>query len=213
MTFPRSRSIVFLAIVAATGLAAGTAAAQSADATYSAPLNALNSSVTGSEAGGTATLVVKGDELTITVDAHGVPANTVHWQHFHGFTTGVAASCADASADANGDGIVDLMETEAASGTTMVPFDADPAAMDVAHGTYPTADAEGNYHYTQTVSMKALQAAFGKAFDGQTLDLGKRVIYIHGVPAATELPASVASLGPIPAQVTLPIACGKFTAQ
>jgi hypothetical protein len=35
-------------------------------------------------------------------------------------------------------------------------------------------------------------------------------VYIHGVPSATQLPSSVASLGPIPAQVTLPIACGKI---
>ena len=34
---------------------------------------------------------------------------------------------------------------------------------------------------------------------------------MHGVPLATKLPSSVASLGTIPAQVTLPIACGKIT--
>jgi hypothetical protein len=36
------------------------------------------------------------------------------------------------------------------------------------------------------------------------------VVFIHRVPSATKLAASVASLGPIPAQVTLPIACGKI---
>jgi len=35
-------------------------------------------------------------------------------------------------------------------------------------------------------------------------------VYIHGVLPNTKLPASVASLGTIPAQVTLPIACGKI---
>jgi hypothetical protein len=55
-----------------------------------------------------------------------------------------------------------------------------------------------------------LQEAFGKAFEGQKLDLDKRVVFLHGVPSDTKLPASVASLGPIPAQVTLPIACGKI---
>jgi hypothetical protein len=42
------------------------------------------------------------------------------------------------------------------------------------------------------------------------LDLDRRVVFIHGVPAATALPASVQSLGTVPAQVTLPIACGKI---
>jgi hypothetical protein len=37
------------------------------------------------------------------------------------------------------------------------------------------------------------------------------VVFVHGIPAASKLPASVASLGPIPTQVTLPIACGKIT--
>jgi hypothetical protein len=37
------------------------------------------------------------------------------------------------------------------------------------------------------------------------------VVFIHGIPAASTLKASVASLGPIPGQVTLPIACGKIT--
>ncbi|HMN56213.1 MAG TPA: hypothetical protein PKE15_03120, partial [Ottowia sp.] len=65
-------------------------------------------------------------------------------------------------------------------------------------------------HYHETVSLPALEQAFAKAFPGQQLDLNKRVVFIHGVPAGTALPASVQSLGPIPAQVTLPIACGQI---
>ena len=128
----------------------------------------------------------------------------------HGFKTGNAGECATEAADTNGDGFVDLIETEPASGTTMVPFDNMPAAMDIAHGTYPKADAERNYKYEKVVSLKALDAAFAKAFDGQKLDLDKRVVIIHGVPADTKLPATVQSLGPIPAQVTLPIDCDKI---
>ena len=186
-------------------------AAQGAQAeSYSAQITPLNSAITQSETKGEALLTVDGDQLTIDIKVSGAPANTVHWQHFHGLLTDGAASCPDASADANGDGIVDLIETEAAAGTTMVPFDNAPAAMDVAHGSYPTAGADGSYHYRQTVSLKDLSSAFAKAFKGQQLDLDKRVIFIHGVPDATRLPATVQSLGPIPAAVTLPIACGKI---
>ena len=81
---------------------------------------------------------------------------------------------------------------------------------DVANGTYPKASADGTYQYQATISLKALQAAFAKAFGDQQLDLDRRVVFIHGVPSTTKLPASVASLGPIPAQLTLPIACGKI---
>lgn len=47
-----------------------------------------------------------------------------------------------------------------------------------------------------------------QAFDGSNLDLDRRVVLIHGT--ANTLAGSVASLGPIPAQVTLPIACGTI---
>ena len=68
----------------------------------------------------------------------------------------------DPAADKNGDGIIDLIETEPMSGTTMVPFHDNPVSMQIVN--FP----------------------------------------------ATKLPATVASLDDVPAQVTLPIACGKI---
>lgn len=188
----------------------GAGAASPAHEMYVAHLKSMNTGTTGSSTTGEARFTINGDEVTIDVRVHGAPPDTVHWQHFHGFANGKPASCPSAGADVNHDGIVDLIETGSASGTTMVPFDSDPAGMDIAHGTYPNADAHGDYHYHQTVSLKALSAAFAKAFPGEQLDLGKRVVYIHGVPTGEKLPATVASLGPIPAHVTLPIACGKI---
>ena len=188
---------------------AGVAAAP-AHAVYTAHLHAMNAGIAKTSAAGEARFTVDGDKLTIDIKVRGAPPDTVHWQHFHGFVDGQQATCPGANADANHDGIVDLIETEKASGTTMVPFITDPASMDVAHGTYPKADAQGDYTYRETVSLKTLDAAFDKAFPGGKLDLAKRVVYIHGVPSDTRLPASVQSLGPIPAQVTLPIACGRI---
>lgn len=185
-------------------------AADNGGTVYVAHLQAMNGKVAGGDASGQARFTLDGDTLTIRIDMKGVPPNIEHWQHFHGFKDNRDASCPGASADANHDGIVDLIETEPAAGTTMVPFNADPAAMNVAADTYPKASADGTYHYEQKVSMKALQAAFAKGFGGAELDLQRRVVFIHGVPKATPLPASVASLGPVPAHVTLPIACGKI---
>jgi hypothetical protein len=181
------------------------------NAVYVAHLSALNTTVTGRAATGEVRFVIKGDSLTITVDARGLPKNITHWQHFHGFTDGRQSNCPTRAADANGDGIIDLIETEPMAGTTMVPFHSDPVSIDVPRDTYPKATATGMLQYRKTVSLSALQDAFGKAFNGQKLDLDRRVVFIHGIPAATTLPASVASLGNIPAQVTLPIACGKIT--
>ena len=198
-------------VAAALALAAPTSgAAMPRHATYVAHLQAMNTGTTHTKTTGEARFTVDGDQLTIAIKVHGAAPDTVHWQHFHGFKNGQAATCPGAHADVNHDGIVDLIETEKSAGTTMVPFISDPVSMDVAHGTYPTADAKGDYTYTQTVSLKALDTAFAKAFPGQQLDLAKRVVFIHGVPADTTLPDTVQSLGPIPAQTTLPIACGKI---
>ncbi|MGH7043846.1 MAG: hypothetical protein ACREFY_17200 [Acetobacteraceae bacterium] len=177
---------------------------------YTARLLPMNTSVTGRKATGEARFTVSGNTLTISIAMRGVSPSMVHWQHFHGFKDNKAASCPTEAADVNHDGIIDLIETESTAGTTMVPFDSNPAGMDIAHGTYPKATKHGTYAYRKTVSLKALQTAFAKAFDDQKLDLDHRVVFIHGVPATAKLPSSVASLGPIPAQVTLPIACGKI---
>ncbi|MFO1507255.1 MAG: hypothetical protein U1F23_09365 [Lysobacterales bacterium] len=187
------------------GIAAGPEHAE-----YVAHLHAMNTTAAHAKTTGTAQFNISGDTLTIHVSVRGAPPDMVHWQHFHGFADGKAATCPTAADDANHDGIVDLIETGKTAGTTMVPFIAEPATMDVAHGTYPKADAKGDYAYEAKVSLKALDAAFDKAFPGQKLDLDKRVVFIHGVAADAKLPATVASLGTIPAQVTLPIACGQI---
>lgn len=192
---------------------AGTQGVQTGDAAailYVATLHSMNANVTGHQATGEARFTVDGNALTISITVTNVPPRIEHWQHFHGFKDNRSASCATPAADKNHDGIIDLIETEPASGTTMVPFNADPAAMKIASNTYPKASASGSYQYHKTVSVKALKEAFAKKFSDQDLDLDRRVVIIHGVPSATKLPASVASLGTIPAQVTLPIACGKI---
>jgi len=205
-----ARAVLMGAATAALPAVAGAQDHQS-NAVYVAHLSALNTTVTGLKTVGEARFTIEGDSLTIAVNASGLPKGIEHWQHFHGFTDGRQAACPTKAADANGDGIIDVVETGAVAGTTMVPFSADPVSMDVPHGSYPRASATGTLQYKETVSLSALQAAFGKAFDGQKLDLDRRVVFLHGVPAATKLKASVASLGPIPAQVTLPIACGEIT--
>ena len=201
-----------LTAAAITGLPAVAGAQDTrSNATYVAHLSGLNTTVAGSKAVGEATFTIEGDSLTIAVNASGLPKDIEHWQHFHGFTDGRRAACPTQAADANGDGIIDVVETGATAGTTMVPFSGDPVSMDVPHGTYPKASASGTLRYRETVSLNALQAAFAKTFAGQKLDLDRRVVFIHGIPASSTLKPSVASLGPIPAQVTLPIACGEIT--
>jgi len=177
---------------------------------YVAQLHPLNTKVTGVETTGEARFSIAGDTLTISVNAEKLPPDIMHLQHFHGFKDNRDASCPTEAADVNHDGIIDLIETEPTSGTTMVPFHDDPVSMEIVRDTYPKAGADGTFQYQKTVSLKDLDAAFAKAFGDTELDLDRRVVFIHGILASTKLPASAASLGTIPAQVTLPIACGEI---
>lgn len=194
----------------ATQTVAQAATGNPSNQSYTTNLQPMNAKATGFSTTGRATFNIHGDVLTIDIKVQGAPPNITHWQHFHGLQGQLGATCAEPAADVNGDGFVDLIETEPASGTTMVPFDDMPAKMDVAHGEYPKASADGSYHYQKEISVKALSAAFAKAFNGQALNLDQRVLLIHGIADDTKLPTTVQSLGPIPAQVTLPIACGKI---
>lgn len=215
-TWTLQGAVVAAALVAAASWAAPVDAQQAATippatTTYVAHLAGFNTKAAGGSVTGDATITITSDSLTITVNASGLPPGMTHWQHFHGFTDRRPAACPNASADLNQDGVIDIVETEPSVGTTMVPFTDNPVRMDVAHGVYPEASATGTLHYTQTVSLAALETSFGTVFPKQTLDLNRRVVFLHGVPATTPLPVTVASLGPIPAAVTLPIACGRLT--
>jgi len=206
--FPTLALAAMACLFAVPAAAQGSSPEHDSKTVYVAHLHPMNAKITGLQTTGEARFTVNGDSLTISVNVKGSAPGITHWQHFHGFKDNRDAACATQQADANRDGIIDLIETEPASGTTMVPFIDDPVSMNVAEGTYPKASAAGTYEYRRTVSLKALTVAFSKAFDGSKLDLDRRVVLIHGTP--NTLPKSVASLGPIPAQVTLPIACGTI---
>lgn len=194
----------------ATTDAAKTAPSPSPSSQYVARLEPLNARLSGRMAGGEARFVIEQGTLTISVDARGTAPGIMHLQHLHGFADGRSASCATADADGNGDGIVDLIETEAVSGTTMVPFTANPADLKIVADTYPKASDNGSYSWRHSVPLDKLRQAFAGKFGGHDLMLERRVVYIHGVAPTTSLPESVASLGTVPAQVTLPIACGRI---
>lgn len=177
--------------------------------TFTARLSPVNADLLDSTPSGQATLEVRGDSLLITVNAQGLPPGMPHLQHFHGFEDGSAARCPGAGADENGDGVIDVTETAAMAGTTMVPFHGDPTTMEIDADSYPRADAEGAYTYRHTVDLPSLRSAFQEKFGGD-LDLSQRVVFIHGVPAHRTLPETVQTKAGLPAHATLPIACGRL---
>ena len=212
MTF-RVLCATAIASLAYTPAVLAETSATTADSTptvYIAKLHPVNAKVTGLETKGEARFSINGDTLMIDVSAENLPPDVMHLQHFHGFKENRDATCPAEATDVNHDGIIDLIETEPKAGTTMVPFHDDPVSMEIVRDTYPKAGADGTFQYQKTVSLKDLETAFTKAFGNKELDLDRRAVFIHGILPSTKLPASVASLGTIPAQVTLPIACGEI---
>lgn len=150
--------------------------------------------------------VVNG-ELRAVVNVSGAePADAafpegLHPQHIH-----EADRCPDMTADVNGDGIVDVIEGVPFYGPIMIPLDGNLADTSSQVATFPLASGDrGTYDYTATASVSALVAALG-----HPLALATRHVVIHGMDLATPLPASVASLPGVPAQLTIPIACGEL---
>lgn len=83
--------------------------------------------------------------------------------------------------------------------------------QDVNHDGYSVADKYGHYEYDKDVPLKDLQAKFKQAFGSDDLQLDKRVVYVHGVPADLKLPSSVAgNVMSYDAHTTLPIAVGEI---
>jgi hypothetical protein len=192
------------------GLAGVSAQPAHAEKIYVAKLTPLNSRVSGREPRGDLRVAVAGDTLVIALDAQGLPGGMMHMAHLHGHPGGENSTCPAAAADTNRDGIVDLAETEPAAGVTMIPLDDFPDDLDIAGDTYPVASFDGHLTYEQDASFAALARHMAGAFDGASPDLAKRVVFIHGVAAATALPDTVASLPGEPAQATHTIACGKL---
>ncbi|PWG00294.1 hypothetical protein [Levilactobacillus bambusae] len=180
-------------------------------AKYEANIQPLNEDKIGTAPHGKATFELDEKRLRISIEMEGVPANMMHWEHFHGFVDGKDAQPATMAQDTNHDGFVDLVETEPVSGTTMVPFDSAPQQLDIANSNYPVANEHGNFDYFKEVGIDELVRNFKKAFNDANLDLDKRVVYIHGVPDDMQLPDTVQGMaGEYDQHVTLPIACGKI---
>ena len=136
----------------------------------------------------------------------GVTAGDIHPQHIH-----AGPRCPDASADVNHDSFVDVIEGLPDYGPILVNLDSDLSSNPA--GMFPRAIGSGvnnpsSYTYSATGSRTHIQDEIQTA-----LKLGTRHVVIHGIDLASALPDSVASLGTLPNELTLPVACGELTQQ
>ena len=175
---------------------------------YVANIKEINPQLTKDEVSGEAIFIVADGQLSITLAVKGVAPNLMHLQHIHGFMNGGASTFPPASADTNGDGIIDLMETHEYTGKTLIPFNGAPIDLEIKSDSYPVANKDGLLTYQMTIPLDKLEAAVKKQYGIDKLVLENCVIFIHGIPESQKLPTSVQSLPGVPAYITVPIACG-----
>jgi len=206
-----SRRLGVAQVACALVIALGTSLVPPAQAAevYRASLVPMNTGAAHSEVRGEVRITVSDADATFELHARGLSPSMMHMAHVHGFDDDRNATCPGVQADVNGDGIVDLLETEPTSGVTMIPFNGAPAALKIASDTYPMASKDGTVAYRQRLSLAELSKAMSRQFKGASPDFAKRVIFVHGVRASARLPQTAASLPEVPAQVTIPVACGK----
>ena len=150
---------------------------------------------------GTATITLKGNDVSVDISVDGVTPNTLHPQHIHAGTT-----CPDDSDDANNDGYVDVIEGLPKYGGILVSLDETINTGASSDLDFPVADANGSYEYSAEGSRAHIQEEIETG-----LKLKTRHVVIHGIaPSGMPLPESVASLPGLPAWATLPVACGEL---
>lgn len=120
--------------------------------------------------------------LKTTILAAGFEPNEVHAQHIHGFTDGSNATCPPESADTDDNGIISLQEGAPYYGGVLL-------ALQNEDGSYPVADAWGNYIYQRTFNIGSLSLP----------DLEKLAVVAHGLEVNGTYEPSI------------PIACGQVS--
>lgn len=170
---------------------------QSADGKYRAILRPFNNSLSGFLPSGFAEISIVGDSMqvkTLLDDDARVP----HLQSIH-----MGTRCPTISDDTNGDGLVDIEESYRASGEVLIPLDNNLESLDQ-NTVYPMG---GGFTYTKAARTSVVEADTRARFN-QNLNLGGRVVIIHGVAGGTTVPSTFATRDGLTPQASAPIVCG-----
>ncbi|MFF4695012.1 hypothetical protein [Streptomyces chattanoogensis] len=153
MTSQRTARLAALCVLPAVLVLSGAAApATAGEKAYQINLNQLN----GSQSKGTAMLSLNGTRLTVKIESEGLVPGQPHAQHLHGSTDGHDFQCPDASADTDGDGIINNTEATVHYGDINISLttegDTSPKSG-LAVDRMPKADAQGNLSYERTIPV------------------------------------------------------------
>ena len=171
---------------------------QTAEGTYRAILRPMNNSLSGFLPTGFAEIRIEGDDAKIKTLLDD-DAKVTHMQSIQ-----MGTRCPNASDDTNGDGVIDIEESYRASGDVFIPLDGDLNSAEGGAGNYPIGRG---FTYFKSAELTSLQQDTHMRTK-QNLNLGGRVILIHGTDSTASLPASVATRDGLSAQASVPVACG-----
>lgn len=171
---------------------------QKSEGSYLAILRPYNNSLSGFLPTGKAEIVIRDDNFSVKTYLDD-DQRVSHIQSIH-----TGTRCPDLTDDRNGDGLIDVEESYRVVGGILIPLDAEISSAEEGENIYPTG---GGFTYSEQGPLSKIEADV-KSRTNQNLNLGGRVVLIHGVGSATNLPGSVKSLGMLPATATIPIACG-----
>ncbi len=134
------------------------------------------SELNGSGVTGMAELTLIGDQLTVKIEATGLEPDMLHPQHIHGFKENNRNStCPPASADDDGDGLVELGEGLPFYGPVLLPLTPFPTA--------PDGIIEFEMTYTVDSSVTPLQNR-AIVLHGMTVTIDDVETYIATLPVA-----------------------------
>lgn len=184
---------------------------------YRVEFTTLNAGIGGNAARGNGIMTIQNGRASVELTMDGVAEGIVHPQFLANGET-----CPNASADTNGDGIIDVQEGISDYGSLLIQLDSNLTSRTA--GQFPTTDASGSYTYFQTVNLEELITSISGPDDNpddpfvilsenETLALDGKQIIIHGVASDFATPDTVATIGDIPVNETIPIACGRVTSQ
>lgn len=208
----RTKSFAGTGLVLAAALAVAAAPVMAAVGTFTASTSPVQSSsaqsrYSGLNVSGTATLTLRGVNLTARITASGLSPNLPHLMHIHG-VIGAQNDCPGSSVadDRVDDGLIDTIEGQPAYGPIIVTFSTSgstSAGAGLNIGTAAMADGNGEIDYLRTFRIPSRVAK----------DLGNLHVVIHGADlnGINGYDGPDGSLGAgIPLEAEIPVSCGAI---
>lgn len=171
---------------------------QISEGTYRAVLRPINNSLSGYLPTGAAEISILGDDVQMKTYLDD-DARVAHMQQIY-----TGTRCPEVSDDKNNDGLVDINEALGVVGNPLIPLDGDINSKDEGAGVFPRG---ASFTYLISASLAKLESDVRNR-TGQNLNLGGRVILIHGANSGAVLPETVTTIDGMEKSASIPIVCG-----